>query len=512
MRKSFSCSMLWINGSLSYLEQLCAKSFVDAGHHTILYTYEPVGGIPNGIEVRDAADVLPLDDFLLHKRTGSPALHSDLFRYKLLEQDGDTIWVDTDAYCVKRFEPIDGHFYGRESEKHVNGGVLALPQNSETLRELLDFTSDEFAIPPWLRPRERNRMEKARDDGHPVHASEMPWGTWGPHAVTYFLKKTGEIKYALPRSGLYPFSFKDRVKMIRTSTNADEFLTDETYSIHFYGRRMRPRLARENDGVPRTGSLIDRLLRHHDIDPRMAPVPEKKTQEQSATTIVTSDRPNLTMLADKFGSDKGSKKHRYTELYHMLFSPYRDQPIRFLELGLLIGGPEHGHDPGRTTGDLPSVRMWLEYFTSAHITGLDISDFSFFEDSRFDFIQCDMDERQNIERAITGRPAFDIVIDDASHASHHQQNAFLEIFPKLAPGGLYIIEDLRWQPETYEMSGITKTAALFQSYLNNQAFTHTNPETAMAFDNLRPHISGAFIFQAKYQKHRKDQVLVVHKA
>ena len=58
---------------------------------------------------------------------------------------------------------------------------------------------------------------------------------------------------------------------------------------------------------------------------------------------------NLTDLADRYGSDKGSKKHRYTELYHMLFSPFKDQDINFLEMGLLIGGPEHGIDAARKT-------------------------------------------------------------------------------------------------------------------------------------------------------------------
>jgi len=507
VQKDYSCSMLWINGSLSYLEQLCAKSYVDAGHHTILYTYEPVGCIPDGIEVRDANDILPLDGFLLHSRTGSPALHSDLFRYKLLEKDGDTIWVDTDAYCVKKFKPINGHFHGWESKRHVNGGVLALPQDSDTLGELLAFTSDEFAIPPWLPKPKREEMERAKDAGKPVHASDMPWGSWGPHAVTHFLQKTGEVKYSLPTVGLYPFSFKDRVKMLRTSTDATEFVTEDTFSIHFYGRRMRPRLAREKEGIPRTKSLIGELLTKHEIDPRLAPIPLKKKPEDTQDT----GRPSLTALADKFGSDKGSKKHRYTELYHMLFSPYRDKQINFLEMGLLIGGPEHGNNAGRETGDLPSIRMWLEYFSKANITGLDISDFSFFEDERFEFVQCDMDERANITDAMADCPTFDIVIDDASHASHHQQNAFLEIFPKLASGGLYIIEDLRWQPEPYEVPGITKTAALFQSYLNDRAFTHTDPSVAASFDALRDQMSGAFIFQAKYQKHRKDQVLVVHK-
>ena len=220
---------------------------------------------------------------------------------------------------------------------------------------------------------------------------------------------------------------------------------------------------------------------------------------------------NLTDLADRYGSDKGSLKHRYTELYHLLFHPYRDLPINFLEMGLLIGGPEHGNSADRETKDLPSIRMWLEYFTKARITGLDVSDFSWFSHERFNFVRCDMDDRANIAGARAGMDDLDIVIDDASHASHHQQNAFLELFPKVKPGGMYIIEDLRWQPKPYEKPGITKTAALFQSLLHKREFEHSDPAVAAEFNALKGDISGCFVFQARFQKARRDQVAVIHK-
>lgn len=220
---------------------------------------------------------------------------------------------------------------------------------------------------------------------------------------------------------------------------------------------------------------------------------------------------NLTDLADRYGSDKGSTKHRYTELYHLLFNPLRRRAIRFLEMGLLIGGPEMGHDPGRETADLPSIRMWLEYFPKAHVTGLDISDFSWFSHPRFTFKRCDMDRRGNIAEAFAGEAPYDVILDDASHASHHQQFAFLELFPRLKPGGIYIIEDLRWQPEPYERPGITRTAALFQSWLHDRRFTHSDPALAAEFDALSPGFSGVFVHQVLYRKERRDQVLVVHK-
>lgn len=220
---------------------------------------------------------------------------------------------------------------------------------------------------------------------------------------------------------------------------------------------------------------------------------------------------NLTDLADFHGSDKGSAKHRYSELYHMLFHPWRDRAITFLEMGLLIGGPEHGASVDRATQDLPSVRMWLDFFSQAQVIGLDVSDFAWFEHPRFRFVRCDMDARSNIAAAAATMPELDIVIDDASHASHHQQDGFLELFPRLKSGGLYIIEDLRWQPAAYERPGITRTADLFRGFSTARRFQHSDPATEAEFAALAPMISGCFVFQVNFDKSRRDQVAVIHK-
>jgi SAM-dependent methyltransferase len=168
----------------------------------------------------------------------------------------------------------------------------------------------------------------------------------------------------------------------------------------------------------------------------------------------------------------------------MLFRPLRGRAITFVEMGLLIGGPEHGQPADRATADLPSVRMWLDYFPKAQVIGLDVSDFGWFRHDRFRFVRCDMDARANIAAAAAAMPPLDVVIDDASHASHHQQFAFLEIFPRLKPGGLYIIEDLRWQPPAYERAGITKTAALFRGFSERRTFTHSDPALEAGFAAL----------------------------
>ncbi|MFZ5709065.1 MAG: hypothetical protein ACOY4T_05150 [Pseudomonadota bacterium] len=274
--------MLWIGGPLSFLEQLCIKSFLDAGHETILYSYEEIPNAPAGTVRADANAILPQANVLRHERTNSPALHSDLFRYHLLSREDRIIWADTDAYCVKPFVTGTGHFHAWESDKGINGGVLGLPKDSLTLKALLDFTADEFAIPEWYAGHRRAELQARKEAGTPVHAGEMPWGVWGPHALTHYLKKTGEVRHTMPRAALYPFAYEDRRLMLRPGLDPAPYVTGETFSIHFYGRRMRSRIVAKEGGVPKPRSLIGQLLKKHGIDPLAAPIRSRPIDDDEA--------------------------------------------------------------------------------------------------------------------------------------------------------------------------------------------------------------------------------------
>lgn len=287
MTRDYRIGALWIGGNLSYLEQLCLKSYLDAGQNVVLHTYEPVTNAPEGVELADANKVLPLTGFLRHGRTGSPAPQADIFRYHLLAQNDDMIWADTDAYCVRPYRTETGHFYAWESDHGVASGVLGLPQDSETLRELIEFTRDEYAIPEWYPAAERDALQARKDAGNPVHTTDMAWGVWGPAALTHFLRKTGEIRFAMPMATLYPFSYRDRRLMLRPNINMLDYVTPETYSIHFYGRRMHARILMSEPGaVPRPRSVIGRLLKQHGIDPALAPL--KRPAEPDAEMLAES--------------------------------------------------------------------------------------------------------------------------------------------------------------------------------------------------------------------------------
>ncbi|MBO9436317.1 hypothetical protein J7394_19015 [Ruegeria sp. R13_0] len=278
MTRKYSIGMLWVEGPLSYLEQLCIKSFLDNDQAVRLYVYEDVSRVPDGVEVRDANEVLPTTEFVTHTRTGSVAPHADKFRYRMLQQEPNLIWADTDAYCRLPFETETGHFYGWQEENEINNGVLRLPPDSPTLKDLIAYTEDPYTIVPWLPRHHKRRLRAAQAAGTPLHAGEMPWGVWGPRALTWLLHKHGEERHALPRHVLYPISFQRRRRMARPNRDTSEFILEDTASIHFYGRRMRDFLAIEYDGIAPEKSLIGQLLIKHDIDPGAAPIAKKKPQ------------------------------------------------------------------------------------------------------------------------------------------------------------------------------------------------------------------------------------------
>ncbi|PRY76232.1 hypothetical protein CLV80_10930 [Yoonia maritima] len=258
--------MFWDGPPLGFVERLCLTSFVHVGHPVVLFSYGKVENAPDGVELTSATDVLAKPkEMARHGRTGSPAIYADKFRYHLLAQNDGMIWSDTDAYCLKPFEPDEGYFFGRESDKIIANGVMALPSKSATLNDLINFCEDEYAIPTWMMPKHVKEMEERQANNDPMHVSEMPWGAWGPKALSHFLKKNDEFKYSLAPHVLYPVPFEDRRIYFREAWKTWKRVQDDTVSIHFYGRRVRERLKNRFKGIPPEDSVLAELAQKHGL-------------------------------------------------------------------------------------------------------------------------------------------------------------------------------------------------------------------------------------------------------
>lgn len=178
----------------------------------------------------------------------------------------------------------------------------------------------------------------------------------------------------------------------------------------------------------------------------------------------------LVELLNSAGSDKGTDHyagngvpHAYALDYYRLFNPFRQEEFNLLEIGLAV--------PAKTDGaarDAPSLRAWRQFFPNAMLYGYDIEDFSWFSQPGTTTFQGDQSSRETLSRFIESAdsPRFGLVVDDGSHASSHQQVSLAALFPYVEPGGMYVIEDLHWQP--FEESPTTNE--VLRSFVDRGAF------------------------------------------
>jgi Methyltransferase domain len=146
------------------------------------------------------------------------------------------------------------------------------------------------------------------------------------------------------------------------------------------------------------------------------------------------DTDPLTKLAIRHGTDKWGA-HFYTPVYHALLSHLCNQPVRLLEIG--VGG--YGF---KVLGGA-SLAMWAEYFPDGQITGIDVEEKRLALNPRVTLLQGSQDDPAFLKRVCDERGPFDIVIDDGSHVPKHVVASFNVLFPALADGGIYIIEDVQ---------------------------------------------------------------------
>lgn len=174
------------------------------------------------------------------------------------------------------------------------------------------------------------------------------------------------------------------------------------------------------------------------------------------------DRPqrDIDALACHFGSDKWGD-HFYTSLYEHHFERFKNEKVRLLEIG--IGGFDSPHEGGE------SLRIWKHYFPRGQIVGLDIFDKRNLAEDRVSIVQGDQSDRAFLMELVRTHGPFDIVIDDGSHISSHVIASFETLFPCMAEGGLYVIEDLQtaywpgWNGGTSDrQSTVTTTGYLKQ--------------------------------------------------
>jgi len=166
-------------------------------------------------------------------------------------------------------------------------------------------------------------------------------------------------------------------------------------------------------------------------------------------------------LLDTYCSDKGTfwqSKHHYATAYHSIFGSLRETVQSMLEIGI-------GEDTA------PSVQAWATYFPNAHIYPVDIKtrkevldraraggatdklvkhqaqfgceyNRSMWDNPRVHLtLETDASDPKQLG-AVPLPEELDIILDDGSHKFLDQQRTLHTLWPRLRPGGFYVIEDM----------------------------------------------------------------------
>lgn len=293
---------LWIGGPLSWLEQLCLKSFVDQGQKITLFSYEDIPNVPDGVVRRDGRDIIDTDDFIKYELKNSFALFADWFRLHMIHKCPGMIWVDTDVYCHRPMTYPSDYVFGYElpGEHRVNNAVLGLPDKSEMLQLMLDFTEDRYSIAPFLPKKQQEKMRRQTAMGKPVHVSQQPWGVWGPLMVTHYVHALKLEEHVQPLNAFYPITFRDRRVFLKRSKLAKGLITEETTALHLWASNKR-QLGSHFHGLPPKDSYLDTLVHKHGIMPALAPIKGRGQKTFDGALIDEVDLTHVDSVADLSG-------------------------------------------------------------------------------------------------------------------------------------------------------------------------------------------------------------------
>jgi hypothetical protein len=138
------------HGPLTTMERLSMRSFLANGHEFHLYSYYDLEGVPSGVIVEDAVEILPysrLADFRC------PQQFSDLFRIALLHQRGGW-YSDLDNVCLRPLDFAEPQVFYRDfDESTVSFALSKAPAGADFLQAALDhvnrLTPAQLASLPW---------------------------------------------------------------------------------------------------------------------------------------------------------------------------------------------------------------------------------------------------------------------------------------------------------------------------------------------------------------------------
>jgi len=227
------CNTLWIGPGFGRVERACLRSVLRQGHEVSLFCYRRPDGVPDGVELRDAAEILP-EAAILTYPSGSVSIFANWFRYELQRREAG-IWLDSDVYLLAPLPAGRPHLFGWQQPDLIANAVLWLPPASPLLQPLLALF-EEREIPAWLRPDERLAAWLRRRFTGRTGIGRMPWGSTGPNALTALARRFEVADEARGAEIFYPVPYRDARWLLDPGRPLEAMVAPSSVAIHLWNQ------------------------------------------------------------------------------------------------------------------------------------------------------------------------------------------------------------------------------------------------------------------------------------
>jgi hypothetical protein len=255
----------WHGRLLSYLRRMCLASQVKQGYRVTLFSYDPIGDLPDGVTNADAEAIIPLAFKRKLERVATRAdighratiQLSDFFRVRL-QKMGLGVWLDNDLYLLRPMTIVaDTPYFAWESLFRIGNAVMYLPPAHPIIDFYERLMEQNELIPEWIARRHWLTLQFWKRSGKGFNPSDLKLALFGPATLTTLAKQTGAAKFALPRRSFYAIH-ADHKSFFAPSRFQSLVEDPKVIGIHVSPKRLE-------DAIPAPGTLYEWMAGNADM-------------------------------------------------------------------------------------------------------------------------------------------------------------------------------------------------------------------------------------------------------
>lgn len=267
----------WYSGNLRIVDRLCLASMAIAskktGQRVKLYSYMQIANLPEGVDLCNAAEIMS-KDFIYrldpeyhpsHPGAGVAVVQfSDFFRVMLMKH-GAGVWLDTDTYLLKAFNP-DGKelWLARESMSRLGVSAMYLPLDSPIITEFEEYMRGKQIIPNWTGVKRRfikPLLLKLR--GKRVITPNIGITLFGNDGISRLAKKYGDWHKAHNKKSFYYWTTSKANRIFSTKWGLAPLNDSKVLGFHIHRKAL-------TNIMPPKGSFyyfaIKRVAEHYGLE------------------------------------------------------------------------------------------------------------------------------------------------------------------------------------------------------------------------------------------------------